>query len=88
MEPLWDINQVCEYLVISTKTFTRITINDPTFPARKIRGLWRCDKDQLKLWVEAQRSTPDRRNVIEITKPRRGRPPLSGTSPKAKVKAR
>lgn len=86
MEPLIDITEVCVYLGICTRTFTRLTINDPTFPARKIRGQWRCDKEQLKDWVNAQRSTPERRNVVNINKPRLGRPPISGTKPKAKAK--
>lgn len=84
MEQLWDVKQICIYLNISTRTFTRIVCSDPSFPARKIRNVWRCDPEELKSWVKNQRSTPDHRNVIEIHKPRIGRPPLSGTKPKAK----
>jgi hypothetical protein len=86
MEPLWDKPKICEYLLISTWTFNRIAAKDKTFPARKVGGGWRCAPEQLKKWVNDQRSTPDRRNVVEVNKPRIGRPPLSGTSPKAQAR--
>jgi predicted DNA-binding transcriptional regulator AlpA len=86
MQPLMETDAIFAYLGIGQTTFYRIIAEDDTFPVRKIRGRWKADPEELKEWFRNQRSTPDHRNVVEITRPRRGRPPLSRTSPKRQVK--
>ncbi len=86
MQPLMETDEIFAYLGICQTTFYEIIKEDSSFPVRKIRGRWKADPEELKEWFRNQRSTPDHRNVVEINRPRRGRPPLSRTSPKRQVK--
>lgn len=80
MEPLMETDEIFAYLGICQTTFYRLIAEDDTFPVHKIRGRWKADPEELKEWFRNQRSTPDHRNVVETTRPRRGRPPTRRTS--------
>lgn len=90
MEPLMEMDQILSYLGIGQTTFYRILAEDETFPVHKVRGKWKSIPEELRDWFKGQRSKPDHynystSNIVEIKKPRRGRPPLSRTSPRTKV---
>jgi len=72
MKPLWDSTQVREYLGISYRKFIDLT-HDPSFPARKVRGRWRVDPEELEEWFKNQPGNQE--NVVQMPpKRKRGRP--------------
>lgn len=78
MKKLLEGKEVQELLGIHQNTMYRLQQKDPTFPIRKICGKWKADPDELEAWVKSQNTfTQERQEPI-----RRGRPCLSGTSPK------
>jgi excisionase family DNA binding protein len=72
LEPLLKMNEICQYLGVSRDTVTLFTETDSTFPAKKIGGQWKCKRQALEDWVDAQSGKPKHRNTVDI--PRRGRP--------------
>lgn len=86
MEPLWDSKKITEYLGIDYKTYLKIIREDQAFPARKVGGSWKADPEELRDWFRDQGKQVNNGNVVEINKPLRGRPPLSGTRPRTKAK--
>ena len=64
-------------------THVRLIIRqDPTFPARRRgeRGQFRFNPDELEAWMKSKQKTFAQSMQPET--PRRGRPTLSGTSPR------
>ncbi len=89
MKPLLSLPEAAQRLNLSTRHVHRLIREDSTFPARRIgqNGHWKIDGNDLEEWIKSQPTWTDSRNaVVEITRPRRGRPPLSRTSPKRQVK--
>jgi hypothetical protein len=77
---------IITYLDIDYSTFLNIIHDDVTCPVRKVGGQWKADPAELKEWFRSQGKQTNTGNVVEINRSRRGRPPLSGTSPRTKAK--
>lgn len=90
MKPLIDSAAIIKRLGVSRRTFQRMVVNDQTFPIRWIGGKWRADPDELEDWIKNQPTTLAQKREMEreqpTAKPRRGRPPLSGTFPRSVAK--
>ena len=80
MDALLTLPEAAEYLRYSTKQVHRLIRSDKTFPAHRIggKGHYRFFPDELEAWVKGQPTLLE----IEASKPLRGRPCLSGTSPR------
>lgn len=75
MKPLLNSDEICEYMGISYNRFLQYTREDESFPARKMGGEWRADRDELKAWFINQPKSKS--NIIDISaKRKRGRPPI------------
>lgn len=81
MKALLGVPEIAERLNMSTRNVHRIIRLDPSFPAHKPGGFghWKADPEELEKWI---RKKTDFQTDNRVTKPRRGRPPLSGTSPR------
>ena len=81
MQTQLTLPEAAQILHYSPKNIRRIIRRDPSFPARRIgRGHYRIDPDELKSWIAKQ---PTYAQSLQPETPRRGRPTLSGTSPRA-----
>lgn len=47
LQPLMETDEIFAYLGIGQTTFYRIIADDDTFPARKIRGRWKADPEEV-----------------------------------------
>ena len=86
MDHLWDSNKINTYFGFNYNTFLKLIRDDETFPVRKVMGQWKADPQELQEWFRNQGKQTNNRNVVEISRPRRGRPPMSGTRPRENAK--
>lgn len=62
------LTQTAERLQLSKATIDRILREDPTFPARKVRGQWRIKSDALNSWWDQQQKAgPPAANITSIS---------------------
>ncbi|HCF71901.1 MAG TPA: hypothetical protein DER33_10030 [Syntrophomonas sp.] len=80
MQQLLTLSEAAQILQYSTRQIHRIIRQDPTFPARRRggNGHYRFDPGELQEWLQSQQTYAE----IRQSKPRRGRPTLSGTRPR------
>lgn len=83
MKPLLSLPEAAQRLNLSTRHVHRLIREDSTFPARRIgqNGHWKIDSGELEDWIKSQPTWAEsKNNVVDITRPRRGRPPTRRTS--------